>query len=958
VLGTPLYMSPEQAQWNNLDIDTRSDIYSLGVLLYELLTGTTPLEKARFKQAAWDEMRRLIREQEPPRPSARLSALSTGPRPLGRGRTERGDSEPRPLGSGPVREMKPPLPRGRGSDHRGSETSSLEKVAELRQIEPARLTKLLRGELDWVVMKALEKDRARRYETANGFAADVERYLAGEAVQAHPPSTAYRFKKFLRKHRGPAIAASLVMLALLAGILGTTWGLVRAENARKAEVAQRKRAETREQQAIDAVKRFGDAVTENAELKNNPSLESLRKALLKEPLAFFKSLREQLQADKDTRPEALRLLGDAIHDYAHLTEEIGNPLDGIKSHEDSSAIWLKLITAHPLEPEFQSRLASVRHCQGNLLSKTGEEGEARRAYDAALAIRQGLVDAHPRIAEYQSDLAMTLHCLARLLFAKGQIAEARKAFETAQGIWQTLAGANGADTKYHSLLATNYNNLGLMFRAVGEASEARRAYEAARTIQRRLADAIPHIPQYRRDLAGSEYNLGVLLYEAGRLTEAIQAYETARAIQQKLVDGNPTVPDYRSDLARCLSSLGNVLLDNGEADEARHAYESALRIRQVLADGHPMIVAYQIELAHSHTNLGTILSKSRQPAEARRAFESAFAIQRKLVESHPDVFDYQIGLAGSYYNFGLLLRDEGQLAEARQSYQTALTIQRELLDAQPESPDIASFMGAILNNIAVIDLDERRWLPARTHLKQAISWQIKALNANPGHPQYRQHLRNHKMNLLMVLNALGSGAEASEVQRELAQLEANDSAKSRLDEQLELVARGGPAKDNAERLALAQRAYDTKRYALAARLWGEALEDDPKLGEDRQAQHRYNAACAAVLAATEALSNAQPTTDHEQLRSQALTYLQAELDVWAKLLETATPEQKQFIAQTLNHWRNVDTDLAGIRDEAELAKLPEAEQTAFRELWSDVDKAMKRAASKPATNPKPETDET
>jgi serine/threonine protein kinase len=175
VLGTPLYMSPEQAQLNNLDVDTRSDIYSLGVLLYELLTGTTPLERTRFKEAAWDEIKRIIREEEPPRPSARLSS-----------------------------------------------TATLPSLAACRQTEPLQLTKQVCGELDWIVMKALDKDRSRRYETANGFAADVLRYLSGEAVQAHPPSTAYRLKKFVRRNRPQVLAASLLVSAVLMGILDTT----------------------------------------------------------------------------------------------------------------------------------------------------------------------------------------------------------------------------------------------------------------------------------------------------------------------------------------------------------------------------------------------------------------------------------------------------------------------------------------------------------------------------------------------------------------------------------------------------------------------------------------------------------------------------------------------------------------------------------------------------------------
>ena len=200
VLGTPLYMSPEQAQLNNLDVDTRSDLYSLGVLLYELLTGTTPLEKQRFKEAAWDEIRRIIREEEPPRPSTRLSS-----------------------------------------------SQALPSLAAGRQTEPARLTKLVRGELDWIVMKALEKDRTRRYETANGFALDIQRYLAGEPVLAAPPSARYRLRKFVRKHRAALTTAAAVIVLLLAGVAFSTWQAVRATRAEAAARAAEQRAKVKEQ---------------------------------------------------------------------------------------------------------------------------------------------------------------------------------------------------------------------------------------------------------------------------------------------------------------------------------------------------------------------------------------------------------------------------------------------------------------------------------------------------------------------------------------------------------------------------------------------------------------------------------------------------------------------------------------------------------------------------------------
>ena len=184
MVGTPLYMSPEQAEHNNLDVDTRTDIYSLGVVLYELLVGTTPLERDQLRKAAVDEVLRLIREVEPLRPSVRLSS-----------------------------------------------SANLPSIAAQRSIDPRHLQKSLAGDLDWIVMKSLEKERTRRYETANSLVRDIERFLNDEAVEACPPSRSYRLKKFIRKHRGKVIAGSTVLLAMLVGATGATWGWFRATEA-------------------------------------------------------------------------------------------------------------------------------------------------------------------------------------------------------------------------------------------------------------------------------------------------------------------------------------------------------------------------------------------------------------------------------------------------------------------------------------------------------------------------------------------------------------------------------------------------------------------------------------------------------------------------------------------------------------------------------------------------------
>lgn len=222
IVGTPAYMSPEQADPSSMDIDTRTDVYSLGVILYELLVGTPPLEAKQFKRVAILEMLRMVREVDPPRPSTKLST-----------------------------------------------SEALPNIAANRHIEPEQLKRAVRGDLDWIVMKSLEKDRTRRYETANGFAADILRHLAYEPVLAAPPSRAYRMQKFVRKHRGPVIAASLILLALIGGAFGTVYGVIKAdgervangfreeaESARDGEKKQREVAE----KARDALKQAQDAL--------------------------------------------------------------------------------------------------------------------------------------------------------------------------------------------------------------------------------------------------------------------------------------------------------------------------------------------------------------------------------------------------------------------------------------------------------------------------------------------------------------------------------------------------------------------------------------------------------------------------------------------------------------------------------------------------------------------------
>jgi tetratricopeptide (TPR) repeat protein len=216
MVGTPLYMSPEQAEMNGLDVDTRSDVYALGVLLYELLTGTTPFESDTLRKVGLDEMRRIIREEEPPTPSQRLSTL---------------------------------------------EAKACSTVSERRRVDGRRLRQLLQGELDWIVMRALEKDRNRRYESASALAADVQRYLNDESVAACPPSAGYRLRKYWRRNRRALVTVGIIGLALVAAAMVSAWQAVLANEAQRQAEADRDRAKTAESQAKAAE---GRAATEAA----------------------------------------------------------------------------------------------------------------------------------------------------------------------------------------------------------------------------------------------------------------------------------------------------------------------------------------------------------------------------------------------------------------------------------------------------------------------------------------------------------------------------------------------------------------------------------------------------------------------------------------------------------------------------------------------------------------------
>jgi serine/threonine protein kinase/tetratricopeptide (TPR) repeat protein len=639
VVGTLEYMSPEQAGYSGEDIDTRADIYSLGVILYELLTGLRPLDARRLRNAALTEMIRVIREEEPSKPSTRLST-----------------------------------------------DDSLPSMAALRQTEPRKLMALLRGELDWVVMKCLDKHRERRYETANGLARDIQHYLADEAIEARPPSAGYRVGKFLKRHRGAVIAASLVVLAVAAGLVAVA-AVQTVANARlsasltretKANMAladanadlarSRAAVQARYDLAIEAIKTFHTGVSEDFLLKEE-RFKDLRNRLLKSASDFYGKLSTVL--GKETDVTSRGALAKSNFELAELTAKVGSKADALGAHRAVLAAR-EALAAEPgahvaTTVEVSLSLIEV----AGLLEAMGKTNEALATYRRAESLLAGLAGTDPaaRVA-----LASCRSRLGYLLSSTGQAADALAAYRQARADQEALAGAVGAPAEARRDLAATVNGIGSLLQQMGKPTEAEAEFRRALEINQQLADDDPAATDLRSRLASGHASLGRLHFHVGRLSEADAEFRTALAIQEKLADDNPVISDFRSSLASSHNDLGNLLWQRGNPAEAEAHLRRALAIQEKLAADNPKAPYYRDEVASCHTNLSVVIRRLGRSAEARDGCDRAIAIRETLVKEVPNAPIYRSHLAWSLRRRGLARRDLGDLAGAAADARRAIAV--------------------------------------------------------------------------------------------------------------------------------------------------------------------------------------------------------------------------------------------------------------------------------------------
>jgi eukaryotic-like serine/threonine-protein kinase len=555
VVGTLEYMSPEQADLNQLDIDTRSDIYALGVLLYELLTGTTPLERKRLQGVPLQAVLRLIQEEEPPTPSLRLSTTQEAP-----------------------------------------------SIAAARGLEPKQLSGLVRGELDWIVMKALEKDRNRRYDSANALAMDVQRYLADEPVQACPPSAGYRFRKFGRRNKGLLAATGLILLTLMTGIIGTTWALIDARfqrgQARHGEAqARQSEAQARQSEAESKAvleffqKRILSAVQPKGE-KGVGGLgreATIREAMDKAEPGIAGAFQGQPLVEASIR-RSIGLTYWYAGDYRQAIEQL------------EQVVGLRQAPFPPPDPETLKSMTN--------LAQAYQSGG--RLTDALQLLQEALPLYQARLGPNDSETLWTMNRLAETLRALGRPAEALPLYEEELRVAKIVLGPTHQDTLiYMDKLAGAYGSLGRFAEAVS-------LFEATLELWK------TKVPPDHPDLLVTSGNLAFAYADVGRWAEAEALGRETLPIKQAVLG-----LDHPDTLA-AMNNLANVYRDSGRPAEALPLLEDAVRL-QTAKQGrdHFITLIFMGNLATVYRNLGRF-------DEAMALFDETLRLQKaKLGADHP-----------------------------------------------------------------------------------------------------------------------------------------------------------------------------------------------------------------------------------------------------------------------------------------------------------------------------------
>jgi serine/threonine protein kinase/Tfp pilus assembly protein PilF len=683
IVGTYDSMSPEQVE-GSPDIDTRTDVYSLGVLLYELLSGSKPFDSATLQQASDQEIRRIVREVEPPKPSARLTAL-------------------------------------------GMES---QRIATTRRTDTQILAAALREELEWIPLMAMRKERHRRYESVQQLQSDVENYLGGRALLAGPESRAYRLRKAVQRHRGAVIAAAAILLLLIGGIATTTWQAIRARQAQ--QLARMQQAEALQQAAIaqavnqfqldmlraaDPYQRLGEKVTvleaaraaikrlDEGQFKDQPLIEAAVRDTIGDTLRALSRykeaepvLRMALHLRRNTLSAKHADVAQSMNQLAILLQELEEFQESEQLFRDALKIRLEVLP--PDHPDIATSMTNL----GTLLRAAGTMEEVEQLYAEALRIRQ---NARP---SNTSDIAQSLNNLAALLHDQGKFVEADARLRESLQITEQAFGPE------HPRVAEILDNRGMNLLDQGDLGQARKLVDAALEIRRRK------LPQAHPDIALGLMHLAKVLQRQGAPREAVEcSREAVRIRAEAFGTDHARYAEALASLAALLHSLGNehfaeadecfkqslkiqdalerkdqrtyaatlanfgaLLVDQGKTSDGE------LKISQALLIQEKILPESNAELAITIILQGKAMTKLDRLADAERCFERAAKLRQRVSA------DDELAAQG-WHNLGVVLARQRKDSQAVESLQEALRIRKAKLGAQnPDTRSTASRLIQVL----------------------------------------------------------------------------------------------------------------------------------------------------------------------------------------------------------------------------------------------------------------------
>jgi tetratricopeptide (TPR) repeat protein len=701
VLGTPAYMSPEQAGGEAHRVDGRSDVYSLGVTLYEALTGAVP-----FRGVPRMVLQQVLNDE--PRPPRRLN-----------------DTIPRDLETICLKCLqKEPDKRYASAEELADDLRRFEEGRPVRARPIGRVEKAVR----W----------ARRNPIVSGsLAALVLVLLAGTAVSSYFAVNAARKAEQARANEIDAKEQAVEAK--------------RQEETAKANEAQARRFE---KEGRAAFQKYFVAVSEDKELKA-VGVEPLRRKLL----GYAREHLERFVAERGQDPTLQDELAGAVFRLAKITQAIGNKEEAIAYYQQARDLFQRLADDDATVTMYASNLAASHNNLGMLYFATGRRKDAETAYSRARDLFQKLADDHPTVTHYGRDLAGSHNNLGAVYSATGRPKEAEAAYLMVLTLRQKLADDNPTVPECASDLAASHHSLGMLYFATRRPKEAEAALHKALTLRQQLADDLPTVAEYALEMAGSHNNLGEFYRLTSRPKEAEAAYLKARDLQQKLADDHPNVTQYATALATSYNNLGILYAATVRPKEAEPALRKALTLRQKLADDHPTVPQYASDLAAGHNNLGNFYRETGRPKGAEAALLKARDVLQKLADDDPNVPEYASDLTGSLNNLANLYRETGRPKEAEAAYQTALSLCQNLVDAHPTFTQYGVALGGTLCNLANLCNDVKPEAALDFYARAIVALE-NVLARDPRHTTGRFFLRNAHFGRAQALTQLKRHADA------------------------------------------------------------------------------------------------------------------------------------------------------------------------------------------------------